>query len=317
MSWLPLVIVVAVWLVLASRWLVGDPRDDRGAVQSHQRALDRLRHVEGDAESSAPEETAPPPAHVRVLTSEDLGPRAARPAPPIPPTPVFAADRREPGDHPPPPDPPSDDDATPGTASAEELALLAGGWADRRRFGARRWGRIGASALLAAVVVVAGTVAASGWGWSGSGSGGGDDAAPDAASPRPESSAPPDVEAPAVPAVRLVASDGEHIGYAVAAASVSVTLVAHEPCWVQVRSAGSEGPVRFEATVAPGERHTFEDPAAVWLRLGNPRGVEVEINGAPVELPPEGRGSSPVDLEIRAVPDEPGPDAALSAEGAG
>lgn len=319
MGWVLLVTIVAAWLILATRWLVRDPHDDQAAVQSHQRALDRLRHVEGDPDSPPPEEASPPQAHVRVLSSRERRPgRPPRPAPSTVPAPPFAVDLDESVDErlTTADSPTTSDEETGGPASPEDLRSLASAWPYRRRLGAPRWLRVALACTLVGAVVVAGAIAA-GWGRSGSGSGATAERAPEAETPRstPSSDAS-DSEAPATPDVRLVASDGETASYAVSADLATVTVVAHEPCWVQVRSADGGGAVLFEATVAPGEQHTFEDPAGVWLRLGNPGGVEVQSNGSPVELPPEGRGGSPFNVELRIAPDDPS-DAAVSADAAG
>jgi hypothetical protein len=90
--------------------------------------------------------------------------------------------------------------------------------------------------------------------------------------------------------------------YAVGSLPVNVSLVASGRCWVEVRSGSGTGPIVFEGTINPGGSQSFGDGAGLWMRFGNPAGVEVRSDGtvlampsvaAPYNLTIEGPSSSP------------------------
>lgn len=85
-----------------------------------------------------------------------------------------------------------------------------------------------------------------------------------------------------------VTSDGHsstHANYTVAATSVNVSLVVTHRCWVEVRNGSENGPVTYERTLDPGVSQNFQANGGLWIRLGDPVGVTMSIDGAPVPLP--------------------------------
>ena len=100
-----------------------------------------------------------------------------------------------------------------------------------------------------------------------------------------------------VPAPTFVAAaSGDGLAsYTVKSASVDLALLASGRCWVELRAGSESGPVIFSGILDPGDHRTFEEPAGVWLRLGYPNGVAVQINGSAVGLPTT---SSPLDVSV-------------------
>ena len=103
-----------------------------------------------------------------------------------------------------------------------------------------------------------------------------------------------------VPAPTFVASaSGDGLAsYTVNSASVDLVLLASGRCWVELRAGSESGPVIFSGILDPGDHRTFEEPAGVWLRLGYPNGVAVQINGSAVGLPAT---SSPLDVSVERL----------------
>jgi hypothetical protein len=103
-----------------------------------------------------------------------------------------------------------------------------------------------------------------------------------------------------VPAPTFVAAaSGEGLAsYTVDAASVDLTLLASGRCWVELRAGSENGPVIFAGILAPGDHRTFREPAGLWLRLGYPNGVAIQINGSTVGLPAT---SSPFDVSVERL----------------
>jgi hypothetical protein len=100
------------------------------------------------------------------------------------------------------------------------------------------------------------------------------------ASPAPVS---PATTAPQAAAV-LIDSNSQGARYSVAPSAGSIDLVATSSCWVQLRTASANGPVLFEGTMHAGDRMPLPTGGPVWLRLGNPPGISIVINGAPLHL---------------------------------
>jgi hypothetical protein len=100
--------------------------------------------------------------------------------------------------------------------------------------------------------------------------------------------APSTTATTAVPAV-LVSSDSQGAHYNLAS-SATVELVPSSPCWVEIRAGGATGQLVFQGLVRPGERRPIPATTPVWLRLGNPPGVAIVVNGT--ALQPPGRTSS-------------------------
>jgi hypothetical protein len=150
-----------------------------------------------------------------------------------------------------------------------------------------------ALAATAVVAVVAGVV------WTTRDDAGVDTAAPTTTMP-PAPSAPPTagpvepepVEAP----VALVQAEGDTWQYLVSRPGSTVSLVAGERCWLEVRS-GASGPVLFEGVLEAGDRQELAIDGPVWLRIGNPPGVEVAVDGAVLgDLPAE---SVPINVDLQ------------------
>jgi hypothetical protein len=102
---------------------------------------------------------------------------------------------------------------------------------------------------------------------------------------------------PALAPVQLVVAEGDTRRYSVGRDGFTLSLAALDRCWVEVRS-GATGPSLFEGTLDPGQRHDLEVEGVVHLRVGNPPGVEISIDGAVLDdLPGE---SIPVNVELLA-----------------
>lgn len=115
------------------------------------------------------------------------------------------------------------------------------------------------------------------------------------AGPADSSSAVPPAaldEAPGVdfvppPVVVTPTADSEPIAVEPSAA-LAITLDFTEDCWVE---ASVDGRRRLSELHVQGESLQINAQERVELTLGNPRGVEVEVNGAPYPLPSTDRGA--------------------------
>lgn len=87
------------------------------------------------------------------------------------------------------------------------------------------------------------------------------------------------------PAVIATSANSSYAAYTVNATDLDVTLVAAAPCWVELRDGTASGPVVYEGTLRPGVSQAFHAAGAIWLRLGDPGGVKLAIDGSPVALP--------------------------------
>jgi hypothetical protein len=99
----------------------------------------------------------------------------------------------------------------------------------------------------------------------------------------PPTVAPTTTVAPQAPAV-LIDSNSQGARYSVEPSAASIELVATSPCWVQVRTGSAVGPVVFQRTMHVGDHLPLATTGAVWLRLGNPPGVSIVVNGTPLHL---------------------------------
>jgi hypothetical protein len=93
----------------------------------------------------------------------------------------------------------------------------------------------------------------------------------------------PSTTSPPAAAV-LIDSNSQGARYSVAPSAASINLVASSSCWVQLRTASANGPVLFQGTMHAGDRMPLPTGGPVWLRLGNPPGISIVINGAPLHL---------------------------------
>lgn len=102
-------------------------------------------------------------------------------------------------------------------------------------------------------------------------------------SSRPAVTVPPASTVP--PALTATSTSATEAVYTVTAGSLQVSVDASAPCWVELRSGSPSGPVVYEGTLQSGASQTFSAGNGLWMRLGNPGGVQMRINGAAVNLP--------------------------------
>jgi hypothetical protein len=98
----------------------------------------------------------------------------------------------------------------------------------------------------------------------------------------------------APPAFSLVSNVDGTATYQVAAAA-PITLRATGPCWVDAHQANSSGASVFTATMAAGQTQTLTAP--VWIRLGAPAALSIEVNGTTLTTP--ATGGAPLDVELQ------------------
>lgn len=97
------------------------------------------------------------------------------------------------------------------------------------------------------------------------------------------------------PQVTPTGSGSYYADYTVAATSLDVSLVVTDSCWVEVRDGSSSGSITYEGTLKPGVSQNFQATGGLWIRLGDPSGVSMDIDGSPVQLPSD---SSPFDVAV-------------------
>ncbi len=83
--------------------------------------------------------------------------------------------------------------------------------------------------------------------------------------------------------------------YTVDAASLEVAVVTSAPCWIELRDRSAVGAVIYEGTLQAGASQSFPYAGPMWMRLGDPSGVRLSIDGSPVTLPAAG---SPFDVTV-------------------
>ena len=101
----------------------------------------------------------------------------------------------------------------------------------------------------------------------------------------PTSTVPP-ASATTAPAATLVPTQVSSMeaSYTATSALVAVSIESANPCWIELRS-GPTGPVTFEGILTAASTQSFQTSGGMWLRLGNPAGVKLTIDGSPVTLP--------------------------------
>jgi hypothetical protein len=134
-------------------------------------------------------------------------------------------------------------------------------------------------AVAAAIVVVAVALVSTGGGSARRGPG--SETAPRASTP---TTAPQLTPPSTVPAAVLVASDNQGATFSLTS-QVQIELVPTSNCWVQVREGSATGPVLYEGLLRPGQPYPLPGTGPFWLRLGNPPGVSVVVNGVPLQAP--------------------------------
>jgi hypothetical protein len=99
----------------------------------------------------------------------------------------------------------------------------------------------------------------------------------------PLPAATPPTTAPKASAV-LIDSNSQGARYSVEPSAASIELVPMSPCWVQVRTGSAYGPIIFQGTMRLGAHLPLPTNGPVWLRLGNPPGISIVVNGTPLRL---------------------------------
>ena len=89
---------------------------------------------------------------------------------------------------------------------------------------------------------------------------------------------PPPIPVPVEPTV----ADAQQATYAVQPGT-AVVVSAREPCWMGI--SGPDGQIVEQRTLQPGEQHQLEVGQLTVLRLGNPTGVDVLLDGSPAKVP--------------------------------
>jgi hypothetical protein len=323
MSALLTVPLLLVLLAMAGRWL-GKGRRDTQSIESHHHNLDVLEHLSG-----APPSAPPASAHVRVLRAEapaspprrSLLPSSSELPSPEPRRRTVQVSRRvvfiddaanagrpalggEPSANAEPgptarPAPAASSAARP--APAEPATRPARTWdlASAVAAAARRARRPAVlhlpparpAALAAAAVGVAAAAAA---GALVVGSGHSPHPQP-AAEPSAPAAAPPTTPPP--PRVVATSAGATEASYEVASGPIQMELVVSGPCWVELRSGSSTGTILFEGTLEAGTVKTFQTTGPVWLRLGNPAGVQLRLDGMSIALP---AAAIPFDVDVTA-----------------
>lgn len=316
-----LVVLLVVIAVLAASQAARRARASKRAVEHHHRALDTLGHITGHQAEAGQAGAAPTPAaaartaphsaptdphlhpHVRVVGAGGWqGPAGTGVPEPVPgagevtvtglPARRLAGSPRAPGAEvePPPAVAPVLDRSR---AAARRPGLR---WQTRRRSPRRPPGRPGQrrpgrAAVVIAALLVTGAAAALVVTTSGG-------SRPRATPPPAYRARPPAAAAPAtVPPpseVRLLSTSSGQATYWVAGPPAT-TLVASGRCWVEARSGGATGSIVFQGVLSSGQRQVLSGP--LWLRLGNPGAVSVQVNGTVLQ-PPGLAAGQPYDLVV-------------------
>lgn len=121
---------------------------------------------------------------------------------------------------------------------------------------------------------------------------------PTAAAASPTTIAPPPVTTtlPARTSPVATSTSSTGVTYLVSSAAVTLRLEASTRCWLELRSGSANGPVLYEGVLAPGAAQVFNYDQALWLRLGYPAGVTLQLNGSTVTLPSNG---SPYNVSVQ------------------
>jgi hypothetical protein len=242
-------------------------RRDERSLKAHKSVLGHLQHVATEDREPATHPEGELIPHVRVLDTDPADPTtpptapAPRPLRPAAPRPVAS-----------------------GRSVATQVGSLAGARARRSR-------RIvvGASAVIALAVIAGVALAVSG------GHGrrpepprtGSAAFAPSTV--RPKLSSPTTtLSLPAAPAPLTPTSTGiSQATYTVGAPTVVISLSATNTCWVELRASSASGAVLYQGVMTAGMARSFAAPG-LWVRIGYPEGVNLEIDGSAVSLPASG-----------------------------
>jgi hypothetical protein len=99
----------------------------------------------------------------------------------------------------------------------------------------------------------------------------------------------------ATPVVTAVNTGATEATYAANTSTVRLTVAVVNPCWIELRSTSAAGPVVYEGVLQSGASQTFQELRGLWLRIGNPAGVAVHVDGQRVNLP---SGSNPYNVSV-------------------
>jgi RodZ C-terminal domain len=242
-------------------------RRDERSLKAHKSVLGHLQHVATEDREPVTHPEGELIPHVRVLDTDPAHPSTPPPAParrplrPARPRPV---------------------------ASDPSVATQVGGRASARSPRTRRIAA-GAGAVIALAAIAGVALAASG----GHGRRPGPTRAgsPAFALPtvRPQVSSPTSAPThPAAPAPLTPTSTGiSQATYTVSAPTVVISLSATNSCWVELRSSSASGALLYQGVMTAGTARSFAAPG-LWMRIGYPEGVNLEIDGSAVSLPASG-----------------------------
>jgi RodZ C-terminal domain len=87
----------------------------------------------------------------------------------------------------------------------------------------------------------------------------------------------------APPAVAIVGTNGGTVNISVPAGPYKVTIAARSSCWLLVER--PDGTTVETTTLQADDSRDYEESGPLTVRLGNPGGVDVAINGQPLSLP--------------------------------
>jgi cytoskeletal protein RodZ len=62
-----------------------------------------------------------------------------------------------------------------------------------------------------------------------------------------------------------------------------LVVLTENPCWLEVRRGNATGKVVYIGTLPGAASESFRDPQALYVRFGDPVGVQVRVNGGPAE----------------------------------
>lgn len=146
------------------------------------------------------------------------------------------------------------------------------------------------TALIAVAVVIAGVaIYALAAGWDSSSraddSAGGADRATASSSSTTSSTSSTTTTSTTKPAVATVlSSENGNVVVSVPSGPYQLHIAATDPCWTQVERA--DGTVVETKTMAAGDVMDLNESGALNIRLGNPAGVQISVNGTALTLPP-------------------------------
>jgi hypothetical protein len=83
--------------------------------------------------------------------------------------------------------------------------------------------------------------------------------------------------------------------YSISGDSVALSMVATGRCWVQLRAGSVNGPLVYQGILSSGDHKSFSALPGLWLRLGYPVGVGLQLDGVALNLP---ASASPYDVTV-------------------